>query len=268
MDDPFNPQAAPPQQDLASQWTSFLDDPAGRAALLSFGLQAMQPVALGQSALGHIGQSIGAAGESVGQSAAQERKEEELDIKFAGEERKAATEERQLAQGNRRLDIAERQGNERLGIARERLKQGGAGGRLTLNQMLVANRLAAQQRDAEAVRQAKEIYTAVNDITLPSTSPLKQKYAQYAGKSSAEIAAALQNDPAFNEAWSKSSRGGLRLPPQPIPAPAAADDDDDEQGDTGAEVETTQPQFEVGTIVRNPQTGQRAKWNGKAWEYL
>lgn len=53
---------------LADRWRSFLGDPASRAALISFGLQLAQPVALGQNTLGHIGQAFGAAGESATKS--------------------------------------------------------------------------------------------------------------------------------------------------------------------------------------------------------
>lgn len=65
------------QGDLAQRWRGFLADPESRAALMQFGLQLSQPVALGQNTLGHIGQSIGAGGEAAGRVRAEERTEAE-----------------------------------------------------------------------------------------------------------------------------------------------------------------------------------------------
>jgi hypothetical protein len=52
--------------DLGAALTGALDlSPTARSALLSFGLQAMQPQAIGQTMMGHLGQAVGAAGETV-----------------------------------------------------------------------------------------------------------------------------------------------------------------------------------------------------------
>lgn len=50
---------------LAGQWMNFMNDPRGRAALLSFGTQMMQPMNFGQTPVGQIGASLGAAGEGA-----------------------------------------------------------------------------------------------------------------------------------------------------------------------------------------------------------
>lgn len=69
------PQAAAPGQggDLTSRWAEFLGDPASRAALISFGAQLAQPMAIGQNWMGHVGQAIGKGGEGATKAAAIER---------------------------------------------------------------------------------------------------------------------------------------------------------------------------------------------------
>ena len=72
---------------------ALLGDENSRRALLQIGLQMMQPVAMGQSVVGHIGQGIGAGGEAVGRIEAEELKrkkqEDELDIAQRGLDIKA-----------------------------------------------------------------------------------------------------------------------------------------------------------------------------------
>ena len=72
---------------------ALLGDENSRRALLQIGLQMMQPVAMGQSVAGHIGQGIGAGGEAVGRIEAEELKrkkqEDELDIAQRGLDIKA-----------------------------------------------------------------------------------------------------------------------------------------------------------------------------------
>jgi hypothetical protein len=66
MSDPYSfaPQPAQSQDnDVAGQWRNFLADNNNRAALLQFGLSMMQPMDVGQSAVGQLGQSIGEVGE-------------------------------------------------------------------------------------------------------------------------------------------------------------------------------------------------------------
>lgn len=49
---------------LMQQWNTFLGQPGNRAAVTQFGLQMLQPIGLGQSLSGQIGQAIGAAGDA------------------------------------------------------------------------------------------------------------------------------------------------------------------------------------------------------------
>lgn len=58
--------------------------PTARSALLSFGLQAMQPTGIGQTPMGHIAQAIGAAGEAVTRNELMDQKQELAEAKLRG----------------------------------------------------------------------------------------------------------------------------------------------------------------------------------------
>lgn len=90
-----------------NEWGQFLSDPKGRAALMSFGLAMMQPVAPGQSSLGHFGQAIGNAAGSLQEEEARELKAE--DVASKGEAREA----RAWGVGQRAIAEQERLGNYR-----------------------------------------------------------------------------------------------------------------------------------------------------------
>lgn len=102
------PPGAPPAQaaqsdpGLAQRWRDFLGDPASRAALISFGAQLAQPVAVGQNTMGHIGQAIGKAGEGATKAYAIEQKDIENESKQVLRESQAnaATSRAQTAQAN------------------------------------------------------------------------------------------------------------------------------------------------------------------------
>lgn len=49
---------------LLKEWESFMNQPGNRAAVVQFGLNMMQPVGLGQTFMGHVAQSVGAAGDT------------------------------------------------------------------------------------------------------------------------------------------------------------------------------------------------------------
>lgn len=64
---PLPPSEAAPTAkapSLGAQWKEFLSQPGNAAAMMQFGIKAMQPISPGQSVLGHIGNAIGAAGEA------------------------------------------------------------------------------------------------------------------------------------------------------------------------------------------------------------
>lgn len=62
---------------LGGQWKEFLSQPGNAAAMVQFGIKAMQPIAPGQSLMGHLGNAVGAAGEAK-QKVTQTRTDEAL----------------------------------------------------------------------------------------------------------------------------------------------------------------------------------------------
>lgn len=103
--------------------------PTARSALLAFGLQAMQPTAIGQTPLGHIAQAIGSAGETVTRQEVMDQKAELQESKLATAEERLQIAREGQAQRERGLDIRERtaagqlDSRERALDIRERLGQ-------------------------------------------------------------------------------------------------------------------------------------------------
>lgn len=59
---PETPPAQSPS--LVDQWSNYMVNERNRAMMMQFGLNMMQPMAPGQNFIGHLGQSIGSAGEA------------------------------------------------------------------------------------------------------------------------------------------------------------------------------------------------------------
>lgn len=91
---------------------SLMDQPGVRSGLLSFGLQALQPVSAGQTPAGHIAQSIG-------QGAAGFSSANQLNRTQAREDNKDSREQQKVDLAERKLSLSER-------IAAQRLARGGA----------------------------------------------------------------------------------------------------------------------------------------------
>src|SRR3990167_10069231 len=64
---------APIDTGLMSQWKQYLDRPDIRAGMLQFAVSVLQPVAPGQSTLGHIAQSVGSGAGAIGRAGETER---------------------------------------------------------------------------------------------------------------------------------------------------------------------------------------------------
>lgn len=91
---------------LSQEWKTWLDDPQNKAALMQFGISLMQPVGLGQSALGHLGQAVGAGGEAANRLAKEQLNEEEATSKQGLRESQATAAEQRATTAQARLEGA------------------------------------------------------------------------------------------------------------------------------------------------------------------
>lgn len=201
---------APPQAPAANvgnSLTGLLDDPRARAALLSFGLQAMQPVGIGQTTGGHIAQAIGAGAESYGRAEALDQKAEAAALKNSIAETK-------LAQADRALDIRERRGTSRK-----------IGGLTDLMRMRFERQdQAAYERrlDRDASDLARRVDKAASDANLyGGTVPADLK--PYVGKTPDQIRDILRT----SRPRTPASASGTPSTPPPL---GAEDDDDEDEG--------------------------------------
>lgn len=93
-------------QSLGQKWNDFLSSDENRSSLLQFGLAMMQPVGIGQSSLGHIGQAIGAGAEASGRV-----RQQDIELEESQAKRRREAEEHDLNKQKLGADI-------RLGDAR------------------------------------------------------------------------------------------------------------------------------------------------------
>lgn len=78
---PVDQNLPPPDPGIVSQIQSALGDPRAQAALLTFGLNMMQPPSFGDNATSQIGRAVGEAGESGRSLDTQEQKQMEAESK-------------------------------------------------------------------------------------------------------------------------------------------------------------------------------------------
>lgn len=127
--DPWMPDLGQFQQ-VPQAMSGFLDNPQGRAALLSAGLALMQPPSFGDNPMSQIGRAIGSAGQSVGANEAADIRASEASSKqelrasqaSAAETRADAAAARAGTAGARMDQAADRLafGRERLAAMNER----------------------------------------------------------------------------------------------------------------------------------------------------
>lgn len=163
----------------SSQWDDYLNRPGNRQALMQIGLQMMQPVAMGQTVGGHIGQSIGAGGEAVARVEEGDLKERVADSKLAIADAKL-----QIAQQN--ADSGQIRANAAASRATGR-KVGG------LTDLMKAR--FARQDQASFERQlendAKDLVKQSSDVLADPNSDVVKKYK---GKTKAEIRDILRTE--------------------------------------------------------------------------
>lgn len=91
---------------LRDQWTTFMEQPGGRAALLSAGLSLMQPPSFGDNPTAQIGRALGVAGETVGRREAMDVKQRETGVKEQEAESKQLLRASQADAATSRADTA------------------------------------------------------------------------------------------------------------------------------------------------------------------
>lgn len=177
--------------------SAFNLSPTAQSALLSFGLQAMQPVGIGQTPLGALAQAIGAAGETVTRQEVLDQKadesasgidqaDEKLNIARESEGRRANTDDRRLGLQKRGLDIQDR----RADIAEKAVNKRGMGLSEAFRTRLDYTARQAYERDI--AQQAGRASKAANDSLLPpdKASP----FAKYKGMNEAQIREKLKEE--------------------------------------------------------------------------
>jgi len=80
---------------LKKMWDSWTSHPENNAALINFGLQMMQPRGMGQSAMGHFGQAIGAGAEGMQRNVAAQEEREKYEEAEALKEREESRKEQE-----------------------------------------------------------------------------------------------------------------------------------------------------------------------------
>lgn len=288
--DPFAEveNAASGVKDLAAQWNSFLSDPNGRAALLSMGLQMMQPVGLGQTPGGHLAQSIGNAGESVrigdkhiaAQRALDLKEQSQDDKLLIADERNRVREmgiEARSAQADARNTRAEAgllNQQTRLGLAERSLNERQERFNRTFGEKTERSRRSEQERSMRdfervALRDATVIHKQVNEIYPP---PPPELVAKYKGKTPSQIATELASDPQYQQNFKK--RRNVFGPPREIPD-TNTDTVEEPTLDGGEGNNTVTPQTSAptsgpqeGATATNPQTGQKVRFENGRWVYL
>lgn len=158
---------------LRDQWTTFMEQPGGRAALLSAGLSLMQPPSFGDTPTSQIGRALGVAGETVGHQEAMNLKQREADIKQQDASSKELLRSSQADAATSRADTAAaRLGTQasNLQLQQERLAAGER--QKTLQQRIKLSADYGRYRGAiEARNLAKDKAYENNRLTNPQLQP-------------------------------------------------------------------------------------------------
>lgn len=89
-----------PKPGLEDRWRNWMSQPANRAALLQFGISMMQPIGVGQSPMGHLGQAIGEGAQAQG-------RQQEMEIAQESALAESGRKSRAEGRASRLLDIKE-----------------------------------------------------------------------------------------------------------------------------------------------------------------
>jgi hypothetical protein len=171
----FTGQSATPSVDPAGamdQWTDWLQRPGNRSAMLQMGLQMMQPVGIGQTAGGHIAQSIGAGGEAMARADTSDLKERVAEAKMqTADERLRISQQQADASTLRATSAAARGANRKVGGLTDLFKARAA-------------REDERNHERQLERDARALAKQAND---PLMDPNAEVVKQYKGKSEIDI---------------------------------------------------------------------------------
>jgi len=160
-----------------SQWDSWLERPGNRTAMLQMGLQLMQPVAIGQTPLGHIGEAIGAGGEAVARNESSDLKERVADAKMNAADERLRISQQQADANTSRANTAAIRGTQK--------KVGG----LTDLFKARAAREDARGFEKQLDKDAADIVKQANDPLMDPNADVVKKYK---GKSKIDVREALR----------------------------------------------------------------------------
>src|SRR4249919_1568015 len=103
---------------ISNEWTTFLDQPGGRAALLQSGIAMSQPLAWGQSNFGGLMSAIGSGGEAATRADVLEQKKAESESKAMLREAQAGAAESRASTAGTKADLAQ----QALQVKREQMQ--------------------------------------------------------------------------------------------------------------------------------------------------
>lgn len=115
-----DPTAGLPEPDtfgkIQDQWNTFLAKPEGQAALLSFGINLMQPPSFGDNPVAQVGRALGHAGETVGNIEKMDIAQEEAASKQNAREAAANLAEAKAGQTGLAAQLAQEKQNNQLSM--------------------------------------------------------------------------------------------------------------------------------------------------------
>jgi hypothetical protein len=179
-------------------------DPESRAALLQIGLGLMQPVGLGQTPIGHIGQAIGGGGEAVGRYEKQTQEEEDAAAKREAKQRELDIRQQESTGYLKSLDL--KKGTDALAL--EQLRQQGR---------------QALQGTRDYAGQAKRIWEHTHSITF-DPKEADDSVKPFVGMSEAQIEETLRKQYPQSLPGAGAGGGGGGAPAPPVSIEGATRD--------------------------------------------
>lgn len=142
------PWTDPNQPSIGDQFSQFLADPRGRAALLQMGLQGMSPPTWGDTTSGQIARAVGSGGEAAGRGEAMDIRSQEASSKQDLRAAQADAATARSGQAATTADLA----RERLGLGKlqeeGRQMRNMLGNRVRLSALYQADKAAMEKQNA------------------------------------------------------------------------------------------------------------------------